>query len=74
MQRERHPSGRNAARMSFYIRTFDFQRYFRYNGCRKLKEVERLKQKYYLALTTEEWRMAIDSLNSMRNRLISEGR
>lgn len=33
-----------------------------------------MKQKYYLALTTEEWRMAIDSLNSMRNRLISEGR
>lgn len=33
-----------------------------------------MKQKYYLALTIEEWRMAIDSLNSMRNRLISEGR
>ena len=33
-----------------------------------------MKQKYYLALTTEEWRMAIDSLNSKRNRLISEGR
>lgn len=33
-----------------------------------------MKQKYYVALTTEEWRMVIDSLNSMRNQLISEGR
>lgn len=58
----------------FHIHTFDFQRYFRYNGCRKLKEVKRLKQKHHLALTTEEWRMVIDSLSSMRNRLISAGR
>ena len=33
-----------------------------------------MKQKYYLALTTEEWRMAINSLNRLRNRLISDGR
>lgn len=33
-----------------------------------------MKQKFYLALTTKEWRMIIDSLNSKRNRLISEGR
>lgn len=33
-----------------------------------------MKQKYYVALTTEEWRMVIDSLNSMRNQLISAGR
>lgn len=33
-----------------------------------------MNQKYYVALTTEEWRMVIDSLSSMRNRLISEGR
>ena len=33
-----------------------------------------MKQKYYVALTTDEWRMVIDSLSSMRNRLISEGR
>ncbi len=33
-----------------------------------------MKQKYYVALTTEEWRMVIDSLNSMRNQLISGSR
>ncbi len=33
-----------------------------------------MKQKHHLALTTEEWRMVIDSLSSMRNRLISAGR
>lgn len=33
-----------------------------------------VNQKYHLALTTEEWRMVIDSLSSMRNRLISAGR
>lgn len=58
----------------FHIHTFAFQRYFRYNDYRKLKEVKRLKQKHHLARTTEEWRMVIDSLSSMRNRLISAGR
>ena len=58
----------------FHIRTFDFQRYFRYNGCRKLKEIKKLKQKHHLALTTGEWRMVIDSLNNKRNHLISESR
>ena len=33
-----------------------------------------VKQKYYLALTTEEWRLMIECLNKLRNRLISEGR
>lgn len=33
-----------------------------------------MKQKHHLALTTEEWRMVIDSLNSKRNQLISKGR
>lgn len=33
-----------------------------------------MKQKYYLALTTEEWRLMIEPLNNLRNRLISEGR
>lgn len=33
-----------------------------------------MKQKYYLALTTEEWRLTIEALNNLRNRLISEGR
>ena len=33
-----------------------------------------MKQKYYLALTTEEWRRMIESLNKLRNRLVSEGR
>lgn len=33
-----------------------------------------MKQKYYLALTTEEWRLMIECLNKLRNRLISEGR
>lgn len=38
------------------------------------KEVRLMKQKYYLALTAEEWRLMIESLNNLRNRLISEGR
>lgn len=33
-----------------------------------------MKQKYYLALSTEEWRLMIECLNKLRNRLISEGR
>lgn len=33
-----------------------------------------MRQKYYLALTTEEWRLMIESLNNLRNRLISEGK
>ena len=39
----------------------------------KSKEDTGVKQKYHLALTTEEWRMVINSLNSKRNQLISEG-
>lgn len=27
-----------------------------------------VKQKYYLALTTEEWRLMIECLNKLRNR------
>lgn len=30
-----------------------------------------VKQKYYLALTNEEWRLMIECLNKLRNRLIS---
>ena len=33
-----------------------------------------MKPKYYLALTTKEWRLMIECLNKLRNRLISEGR
>ena len=33
-----------------------------------------MKQKYYLALTAEEWRLMIESLNNLRNRVISEGK
>ncbi len=33
-----------------------------------------MKQKYYLALTTEKWRLMIECLNKLRNRLISEER
>lgn len=33
-----------------------------------------VKQKYYLAPTNEEWRIMIECLNKLRNRLISEGR
>ena len=33
-----------------------------------------MKQKFYLALTTEEWRLMIEVLNKLRNRLISEGK
>jgi len=33
-----------------------------------------MKQKYYLALTAEEWRLMIDALSNLRNRLISAGR
>lgn len=40
----------------------------------KSKEVRLMKQKYYLALTTEEWRLMIEPLNNLRNRLLSEGR
>ena len=40
----------------------------------KSKEVWLMKQRYYLALTTEEWRLMIESLNNLRNRLISEGK
>ena len=40
----------------------------------KSKEVRLMKQKYYLALTAEEWRLMIESLTNLRNRLISEGR
>lgn len=37
------------------------------------KEVRLMKQKYYLALTTEEWRLMIEPLNNLRDRLVSEG-
>lgn len=33
-----------------------------------------MKQKYYLALTNGEWRLMIECLNKLRNRLISEGK
>ena len=33
-----------------------------------------VKQKYYLALTNEEWRLMIECLNKLRNRLISGGK
>ena len=33
-----------------------------------------MKQKYYLALGIEEWRLMLVALNTFRNRLISEGR
>ena len=33
-----------------------------------------MKQRYYLAFTAEEWRLMIESLNNLRNWLISEGR
>ena len=38
------------------------------------REVWLLRQKYYLALTTEEWRLMIEFLNNLRNRFISEGK
>lgn len=33
-----------------------------------------MKQKYYLALSIEEWRLMLVALTTFRNRLISEGR
>jgi hypothetical protein len=36
----------------------------------KSKEVRLMKQKYNLALTTEEWRLMIEPLNNLRNRLV----
>ena len=33
-----------------------------------------MKPKYYLALTTKEWRLMIECLNKLHNRLISEDR
>ena len=39
------------------------------------KEVERMrKQKYYLAIDDYEYSVIIDSLNSLRNKLIADGR
>lgn len=40
----------------------------------KSKEVWLTKQKYYLALTTVEWRLMVETLNNLRNRLILENR
>lgn len=40
----------------------------------KSKEVWLMKQKYYLALTTVEWRLMVETLNNLRNRLILENR
>jgi hypothetical protein len=40
----------------------------------KSKEVWLMKQNFYLALTTEEWRLMIESLNNLRNWLILENR
>ena len=33
-----------------------------------------MKQKYYLALSIEEWRLMIEALSNLRNRLISDGK
>ena len=33
-----------------------------------------MKQKYYIAIATKEWRLTIEALNNLRNRLISEGK
>ena len=33
-----------------------------------------MKQKYYLTLSIEEWRLMLVALNTFRNRLISESR
>lgn len=33
-----------------------------------------MKQKYYLTLSIEKWRLMLVALNAFRNRLISEGR
>lgn len=59
---------------SFYIRTFDFLHFPCYNGCRKPKEEQRMKYKYYVALTGQERWMVIESPNRFRNKLISAGR
>ena len=40
----------------------------------KSKEVWLMKQKYYLTLSIEKWRLMLVALNAFRNRLISEGR
>ena len=40
----------------------------------KSKEVWLMKQKYYLALTTVEWRLMVETLNNLRNWLILENR
>ncbi len=33
-----------------------------------------MKQKYYVELNRQEWRLAIDGLNRFRNKLIAVGR
>jgi hypothetical protein len=58
----------------FRIRTFDFFRSTSYNGRRTTKEERQMEQKYDMALTSQEWRLIIESLNRLRNQLIAEGR
>ena len=45
-----------------------------YNNCRKSKEEQRMKQKYYVELNRQEWRLIIEGLNRFRNKLIAAGR
>jgi hypothetical protein len=33
-----------------------------------------MAQKYHIALTSQEWRLIIESMNRLRNQLIAEGR
>ena len=58
----------------FCIRTFDFRRFLHYNDGRTSKEARQMKQKYHLALDTEERRLILESLNDLRNRLIKAGK
>lgn len=39
----------------------------------KSKEVWLMKQRYYLALTTEEWRLMIESLNNLPSQSVYFG-
>ena len=55
-------------------RTFDFLRSVGYNDPRKTKGGMGVKQKRYVEMTRQEWRLAMEGLNWFRNELIAAGR
>ena len=58
----------------FFIRTFDFWHFVGYNDLRKTKGGTGVKQKRYVEMIRQEWRLAMEGLNWFRNKLIAAGR